>query len=140
LERELKEGGGNASQAQGVAHGADPAVQGAHMQLLPATLVGRASFSGCLVEAARFCGLEDHQIAQAIHISPGYMSRFMRGVAQQWARRLVAFMRHTQSVAPLQWIADQMGCDITVRSMVHAELAAARARLAELERGAVAIV
>lgn len=95
------------------------------LQLLPQSVVSRASFSGCLVEAARFCGLEDHEIAQAIHISPGYMSRFMRGVGQQWARRLVAYMRATQSYAPLQWMADQMGCDITVRSMVSAELAAA---------------
>lgn len=108
----------------------------AQAQLLPPAVLSRASFNGCLVEAARFCGLDDHEIAAQIHISPGYMSRFMRGVAQQWARRLVAFMRATQSYAPLQWMAEQMGCEVTVRSMVSEELAAARARLAELERGA----
>jgi hypothetical protein len=96
--------------------------------------VARASFSGCLNEAAKHSGMDDHEIADAIHICHGYMSRFMRGVAQQWAKRLVAFMRKTQSYAPLQWIADQMGCDILVRSVVSAELAAARSRVAELER------
>lgn len=104
-------------------------------QFLNATVVTRSTFNGCLNEAVRHSGLEDQQIADRIHISHGYMSRFMRGVGQQWAKRLIAFMRETGSLAPLQWIADQMGCDITVRSAVSAELAAARARVAELERG-----
>ena len=106
----------------------------ANLQSLSGPVLGRATFNGCLVEAARHSGMEDHEIADLIHISHGYMSRFMRGVGQQWAKRLVAFMRTTQSYAPLQWIADQMGCDITVRSVVSAELAAARARVAELEQ------
>lgn len=101
---------------------------------LQLAVVQQATFSGCLVSAAQSSGKEDQEIADLIHISHGYMSRFMRGVAQQWAKRLVAFMRVTQSLAPLQWIADQMGCDITQRSTVSAELAAARARVAELER------
>ena len=104
-------------------------------QLLDARVVTRSTFNGCLNEAVRHSGLEDQQIADRIHISHGYMSRFMRGVGQQWAKRLIAFMRETGSLAPLQWIADQMGCDITVRSAMSAELAAARARVAELERG-----
>lgn len=95
----------------------------------------RTSFNGALVAAAQHCGMDDQEIADQIPISHGYMSRFMRGVAQQWAKRLVMFMRITQSVAPLQWIAHEMGCDITLRDRHAAELAAARARLAELERG-----
>lgn len=43
-------------------------------------------------------------------------------------------MRDTRSLAPLQWIAHQMGCDLTPRSLQAAELAAAKARVAELER------
>lgn len=78
--------------------------------------------------------MEDQEIADQIYICHGYMSRFMRGVAQQWAKRMVAFMRVTNSLAPLQWLAHEMGCDLTVRSVISAELAAARARVAELER------
>lgn len=100
---------------------------------LAADVLGRASFSGCLVAAAQASGFEDQDIADEMHISAGYMSRFMRGVAQQWAKRLVVFMRKTNSIAPLQWIAEQMGCDIVSRSVVSAELAAARARVRELE-------
>ncbi len=102
--------------------------------VLEAHIVQRASFSGVLNEAAKHSGMEDQEIADAIHISHGYMSRFMRGVGQQWAKRLVAFMRETNSLAPLQWIAEQMGCEIKARSSVAAELAEARAKLAELER------
>lgn len=107
----------------------------ATMHLLDACVVQQAaSFSACLMVAAQQSGKDDYQIADEIHICHGYMSRFMRSVAQQWARRLVAFMRATKSLAPLQWIAEQMGCDLVVRARVSAELAAARARVLELER------
>lgn len=102
--------------------------------VLASSVVAGASFSGCLVAAAQHSGKEDQELAEEIHISQGYMSRFMRGVAQQWAKRLVAFMRATNSLAPLQWIANQMGCDVVVRASLAAELAEARARVAELER------
>lgn len=104
----------------------------------PSTLehfvVQQATFSGVLNHAAKYSGMEDWDIADKIHISHGYMSKFMRTVGQQWAKRLVAFMRVTGSLAPLQWLADQMGCDITVRSVMSAELAAAKALIAEHER------
>lgn len=105
------------------------------MQVIPASVVSAASFNGCLVEAARHSGKDDQVIADEIFISHGYMSKFMRGVAQQWARRMVAFMRVTQSIAPLQWMADQMGCDVALRSVALSEATILRARLAELERG-----
>lgn len=104
-----------------------------HPAPLEMFVVRKATFSGVLNHACKHSGMEDWEIADRIHISHGYMSRFVRGVGQQWAKRLVAFMRVTNSLAPLQWIADQMGCDITVRSVIAAELAAARARVAELE-------
>lgn len=50
-------------------------------QLLPSEVVARGSFSGMLVEAARHSGLDDQDIAEAMSICAGYMSRFMRGVA-----------------------------------------------------------
>lgn len=107
----------------------------ATMHLLDACVIAQASFNGCLVSAAQHSGKEDQEIADEIHICHGYMSRFMRGVGQQWAKRLIAFMRTTQSLAPLQWMAEQMGCDLVVRHRVAAEAAQLRARLAELERG-----
>lgn len=108
--------------------------QVAEFHQLPQALIVKATFSGCLGKAALHSGMEDHEIADAIPISHGYMSKFMRNVGQQWAKRLVKFMHITQSVAPLQWIADQMGCDVVVRHTVAAELAQTRARLHELER------
>lgn len=102
--------------------------------LMDVTMLSRISFSGALNEAAKHSGLEDQEIADEIHISHGYMSRFMRGVGQQWAKRLVAFMNSTNSRAPLQWIAHQVGCDVVVRSAQSARIAALEAALAA-ERG-----
>lgn len=92
------------------------------------------TFSGALNRAAIHSGLEHYEIADRIHISHGYMCKFMHNVGAQWAKRLVAFMRVTKSLVPLQWIAAQMGCELVVRSVVSAELAAARAVIAEHER------
>ncbi len=101
--------------------------------LLDEFVLIRATFNGALNESVRRSGKEDQQIAEEIHISPGYMSRFMRGVGQQWARRLVAFMHATNSRAPLQWLAHQVGCEVVVKDSRAQEVAALRAKLAELE-------
>src|SRR5690242_19274215 len=74
-------------------------------QILPVSLIQTMTFNGTLNVAVRHIGLEDQQIAVAMHISGGYMSKFMRGVAQVWARRMVLFMRTTRSLAPLQKMA-----------------------------------
>jgi hypothetical protein len=103
---------------------------------LPASVIAGASFSQTLQFAAQASGMDDQDIADAICICKGYMSRFMRGVGQQWARRLVAFMHATNSLAPLQWMADQMGCDVVLRDSRAAEVAALKARLQELEKAA----
>jgi transcriptional regulator with XRE-family HTH domain len=92
------------------------------------------SFSQHMSEAARDSGLEDQEIAAQIGVSPGYFSRLMRHTAQQWAKRLVAFMRVTLSLAPAQWIAEQMGCDLVPRDSRAAEVAALKQRLQEIER------
>lgn len=103
-------------------------------EVLELELIERAGFSRTLSEAAMHADLDHYQIADRIHISHGYMAKFMRGVGEQWAKRLIAFMRVTNSIAPLVWLADQMGCDVTVRHKISAELAAARAKVAELEQ------
>lgn len=69
-----------------------------------AELLGRVSFSGLLSWSAERAGMSDQQIADEMHISHGYMSKFMRGVAESWARRLVLFMRATGSVAPVECV------------------------------------
>ena len=102
-------------------------------QLLPPTVIVQASFNGCLVEAARHSGLEDQEIADQIHICHGYMSRFMRGVAAQWAKRLVAFMRVTRSLAPLQWIAHEMGAEIVLKDTQAQRIAALESELRLLQ-------
>lgn len=109
--------------------------QVAEFHQLPQALIHKATFSGCLGKAALHSGLEDHEIADAIPISHGYMSKFMRNVGQQWAKRLVKFMHITQSVAPLQWIADQMGCDVVVRSSREARIRQLEAELHAARRG-----
>lgn len=90
--------------------------------LLDEAVLDRISFSGALNESAKHSGMEDYQIADQLHMSHGYMSRFMRGVGQQWARRTVGFMHHTRSRAPAQWIAHQVGCDLVVRSSREARI------------------
>lgn len=105
------------------------------MQSLPHGPLVTSSFSDVLAHAALHAELDHEEIAERMHISKGYMSRFMNGVAQQWAKRLIKFMRETNSLAPLQWIAEQMGCDLVVRDSRAAEIAALNARLAELTKG-----
>lgn len=106
------------------------------LHMLEPSLLARVSFSGCLVAAAQNSGKDDWEIADEIHISHGYMSRFMRGIGQQWARRMIAFMRSSHSLAPLQYIANEMGCDVVVRSTQAARIAELQAELANLTRRA----
>jgi hypothetical protein len=98
--------------------------------LLEPSVLARVTFSGALNEAAKSSGKDDLTIADEIHISAGYMSRAMRGIWQAWAKRLVLFMRATNSRAPAQWIAHQVGCDLVVRS-------SREARIRELEQALV---
>lgn len=107
-------------------------------RLLEPALLDRMSFNGVLADAARSCGIDDQQIAEAIHVCAPYFSRLMRGVAQQWARRIVALCRVTGSLGPVQWMAHQLGCDVVPRDSRAAEVAELRARLRELEAGGLA--
>jgi hypothetical protein len=100
---------------------------------VPHHLIGKLSFTGSLNECLRHDGREDQEIASAIHISKGYLSKLLRSVWQAQAKRLVAFMRETQCIAPLQWMAHQMGVAIQeseearIRRLEH-ELAQAKTR------------
>lgn len=108
------------------------------MHTLGADVIARATFSGCLVAAAQFCGKEDQDLAPEIHISQSYMSRFMRGVGEQWAKRVIAFMRVTGSIAPLQWLAEQVGCDIVQRDPQAEHIARLERELLAARRGRAA--
>lgn len=46
------------------------------------------------------------------------------------------FCRVTQSLAPIQWMAEQVGCDLVQRDSRAAEIAELRQRLQQLERAA----
>lgn len=62
------------------------------------------------------------------------MSKVLHGTAGIYGRRLVKFMQATGSLAPLQWLAEQMGCEVVAKDSRAAEVAALKARLQELER------
>jgi len=84
--------------------------------------------------AVQRSGKDDFEIADEIAISHGYMSKVLKGTAGLHNARLVAFMRSTGSLAPLQWLAEQVGCDVVQRDNRAAEVAELQARLRELER------
>lgn len=64
------------------------------------------------------------------------MSKVLHGTAGLYGRRLVKFMQSTGSLAPLQWLAHQVGCEVVPQDARAAEVAALKARLLELERAA----
>lgn len=106
------------------------------MSMLPPGVITGSSFSAVLSFAAQGSGLDDQELAKKLSICKGYMSRFLRGVAEAWAKRVVRFMQATHSLAPLQWLAAQVGCEVVQQDARAAEVAALQARLAELTRAA----
>ncbi len=95
-----------------------------------------SSWEGSLRYAVQRSGRDDYEIADDVGISHSYISKVLKGTAGLYGKRLVRFMRETQSIAPLQWLAEQMGCDVVLRDSRAAEVAALRARLNELEHAA----
>lgn len=108
------------------------------LRLMPVVALAGATFSGVLMNAQMRSDFDQVALAGHMHISEGYMSRFLKSRAEAWAKRLVRFMRLTGDLGPLQWIAEQVGCDVVLRDSRAAEVAALRNRLNELERGGVA--
>lgn len=98
--------------------------------------LGRMSDAGAMRYAIHESGLDDYEAADRLGISHGYMSKVLHGTAGLYGRRLVRFMQATGSLAPLQWLAEQMGCEVVVKDSRAAEVAALKARLQELERAA----
>jgi hypothetical protein len=96
--------------------------------------IARSSWEGSCRYAVQRCRKDDYEVADDIGISHSYMCKVLKGTAGLWGRRLVKFMQHTQSLAPLQWLADQMGCDVVPRSSQAAEIARLRAMLHAAER------
>lgn len=98
--------------------------------------VRQASFAACMRYAVQRSGRDDFEIAEQIAVSQGYMSKVLKGTGGLYGQRLVAFMRATGSVAPLQQMAEQLGCEVVQRDSRAAEVAALRQRLQDLERAA----
>lgn len=106
------------------------------MVLMPPQVVEGFALSAVLGYAAQHSGMDDQELARELSICKGYMSRFLRGVAEAWAKRLVRFCKVTNNLGPLQWMAYQLGCDVVQRDSRAAEVAALKQRLQELERAA----
>jgi hypothetical protein len=98
--------------------------------------ITRASAEGALRYAIQRCGEDQYEIADDLNISHGYMSKVLKGTAGLYGKRLVAFMRRTGSLAPLQWLADQMGCDIVPRDSRAARIRELEQQLEEAKRAA----
>lgn len=98
--------------------------------------LGQMTDTGALRLSIQESGLDDYEAADRLGISHGYMSKVLHGTAGLYGRRLVRFMQATGSLAPLQWLAEQMGCEVVVKDSRAAEVAALKARLQELERAA----
>jgi hypothetical protein len=82
------------------------------LHVLDAALIARCTFSGSLAECLRHDGREDQEVARAIHVSKGYLSKLLRSVWAAQVTRLIRFMRETRCAAPLQKIADEMGFEL----------------------------
>lgn len=104
--------------------------------MLPPEVMTSASFTNVLENMALHSGIDRCVLAEAVHISKGYLTKVLGGVGECWARLLVRLMRECQCLGPLQWIAAQVGCELVQCDARAAELAALRARLNDLERAA----
>jgi len=100
------------------------------------SFIGVTSNVGAMRYAVQRSGDDDFEVADAVGISHSYMCKVLKGTAGLHGARLVKFMRVTKSLAPLQWLAEQMGCDVVQRDSRAAEVAALRAKLRELEHAA----
>jgi len=96
-------------------------------------VIRRMPAAGALRYAIQMSGYDDHEIAERIGISKGYMSKVLKGTAGLYGKRLVRFMQETNSIAPLQWLAEQMGCRVSVVDRDSLERTRLLARIAELE-------
>lgn len=101
--------------------------------LVSPVIVSVLSDVGALRLAVQESGHDDYEIADAIAISPGYMSKVLKGTAGLYGKRLVAFMRETRHIGVLQVLAHEMGCEVVVMDSQAARIAALKAEVARLE-------
>jgi hypothetical protein len=97
-------------------------------QAVAGEFIARASWDGVLRLCVQWSGKDDYEVADEINISHGTMSKVLKGTAGLWGARLVKFMRTTENLAPLQWLADQMGCDVIRRAPLESEVERSSAR------------
>lgn len=98
--------------------------------------VGRATWVGVLRYAVQRSGMDDYEVADALHISHGYMAKVLKGTANLAGERLIKFMQITQCIAPAQWLAHHIGADLTQRDPAAARIAELERELATLRRAA----
>lgn len=100
----------------------------------PPNFIARASWDAVLRYCVHSSGKDDYEVADDINVAHGTMSKILKGTAGLWGQRLVRFMRTTESIAPLEWLADQMGCDVVRRAPLETELERLRRENAQQER------
>jgi hypothetical protein len=103
-------------------------------QAVAGEFIARASWDGVLRLCVQWSGKDDYEVADEINISHGTMSKVLKGTAGLWGARLVKFMRSTENLAPLQWLADQMGCDVIRRAPLESEVERLKRENAEKDR------
>ena len=95
-------------------------------------LVGHA---GDMLAAVQMCvqlsGLSNEAICERLGIDPGHWTRMMQGRASLQLRKLPELMRICGNLAPLQYLAREMGYDLyeDAKAKRRAELQAELARL-----------
>ena len=99
-------------------------------------VVAYMEFAAVMRWAIQQSGYDDFEVAEKLGITAGYMSKVLHGTAGLYGKRLVRFMQITGSLAPLQWLAEQMGCDVVQRSSQAARIAALEQELAEAKKAA----
>lgn len=104
------------------------------MRLLPLASVQAWSFSENLQHAVLESGMGQDSLARRTNMSKGYMSKFLTNVGEAWAKRMVGFMAETGCLAPLQWMADAVGCDVSRRQVWISEADRLRAENESLKR------
>ncbi|WP_343633720.1 hypothetical protein [Roseateles sp.] len=103
------------------------------LQLADPQFIRHCSWDGALRYAVQRSGADDYEVADDIPVSHGYMSKILKGTAGLHGQKLVTFMRRTRSLAPLQWIAEQIGAEVVLRDRRAAEVAELRARISQLQ-------
>ena len=93
------------------------------------------SHAGDLLAAVQMCvqlsGLSNETICERMGIDPGHWTRMMQGRASLQLRKLPALMRVCGNLAPLQYLAREMGYDLyeDAKAKRKAELVAELAKL-----------